>query len=67
MEKEFKGDYRIFRVVMASDNPIETLHKINTNQYSLRTFLDVLEMLDVKATIEENQMKEAEANKKRER
>lgn len=55
MEETFKGDYRVLRVVMASDNPIDTLHRIQTNQYSIKTFLDVLELLDVKATIEEEQ------------
>lgn len=55
MEKSFKGDYRVMRVVMSSSNPIETLHKIQTNQISLLTFLDMLEMLDVKMTVEEDQ------------
>ena len=43
------------RVVMATDNPIETLHKIRTGQYSVRTFLDMLEMLDVKTTLDEQE------------
>lgn len=64
MEEMFSGDYRVLRVVMASDNPIDTLHKIQTNQYSLITFLDVLEMLDVKATIEDEQRKAEEAGRK---
>lgn len=65
MIKEFKGDYRIMRVVMASDNPINTLQKIRTNQYSIITLLDVLEMLDVKDTLEEQSMKEIERNNKK--
>lgn len=55
MLKEFKGDYRIMRVVAASDNPIETLHKIRTGQYSVITLLDTLEYLDVQATIREDE------------
>lgn len=55
MIKEFSGDYRIMRVVMASSNPIDTLHKIRTGQYSIITFLDMLEMLDVQATIQEDE------------
>ena len=44
------------RVVMATSDPIETLHKIRTKQYSVRTFLDMLEMLDVKTTIDEQEL-----------
>lgn len=36
---------------MASSNPIECMHKINNDNYSLKTFLDTLEMLDVKAAL----------------
>lgn len=64
MEEKFSGDYRIMRVVMASNNPIDTLHKIQTNQYSISTFLDTLEMLDVKATVEDEQRKESEKEAK---
>lgn len=64
MLKEFDGDYRVMRVVMSSKTPLETLHKIRTNQISLKTFLDMLEFLDVKETIEEQKMKELEAKEK---
>lgn len=66
LESMFKGDYRILRVCMSTDSPIETLHKIRTHQYSIRTFLDILEYLDVKHTVEESEMikrKAAENNK----
>lgn len=53
LEEKFSLDYRIMRVALASDNPIETIHKINTNQYSIKSFLDTLELLDAKATFEE--------------
>lgn len=66
MEEKFSGDYRVLRVVMASSNPIDTLHRIQTNQYSLITFLDTLEFLDVKATIEDEQRKAEDARRKRE-
>jgi len=42
------------KICMASSDPIETLHKIRTDQYSIRTVLDILEMLDVRETIRED-------------
>ncbi len=45
------------RVAMSSATPIETLHKLKNNEYSISTFLDMLEMLDMKATIEEHELK----------
>ena len=56
LETMFSGDYRIMRVCMSTSSPIDTLHKIRTHQYSIRTFLDMLEMLDVKITIEESEV-----------
>lgn len=55
MLNEFKGDFRVMRVVFSSSDPMDTLHKIRTNQYSIITFLDMLEYLDVKDTIAENE------------
>ena len=60
MLKEWKGDFRIMRVVMASSNPIDTLHRIRTGQYSIITLLDMLEMMDVQQTIMEDEMKSRE-------
>lgn len=57
LRKEFSGDYRIMRVVMSSSNPVDTLHKLRTGQYSVRTFLDMLEMLDARLTIDESEIK----------
>ena len=48
------------RVVMASSNPIDTLHRIRTGQYSIITLLDMLEMMDVQQTIMEDEMKSRE-------
>ena len=62
LEETFSGDYRVMRVCMSTASPIDTLHKIRTHQYSIRTFLDMLEMLDVKATVEENEMIRHKAN-----
>lgn len=50
------------RVVFASDNPIEVLHKFRTNQYSVITLLDMLEMLDVRETIREDELARQKAN-----
>lgn len=44
------------RVVLASSDPLDTLHKLRMGKYSIRTFLDMLEMLDMKSTIEEQEM-----------
>lgn len=54
MVQQFCGDLRILRVCMASSDPIETLHNIRTGRYSIITFLDTLELLDVQATMQEN-------------
>lgn len=54
--KEFKGDYRIMRVVFSSDNPMEVLHKFRTGQYSVITLFDMLELLDVRETIREDEI-----------
>ena len=67
--KEFSGDYRIMRVVLASSNPLDTIHKIRTDQYSIVSLLDLLEYLDMKETIEENEtqrmrMQQAQASTK---
>lgn len=59
LKEDFSGDYRVLRVVLADSNPVEALHRIRTGQYSVRTFLDVLEMLDVRATLEEEEIKKA--------
>lgn len=67
MLKEFSGDYRVMRVVMASNNPLETLHKIRTNQVSIITFLDTLEFLDVKSTIDAEALLEEKEKARREK
>ena len=43
------------RVVFSSSDPMETLQKFNSGYYSVITLLDMLEMLDVKETIREDQ------------
>ena len=53
MTRLFKGDYRIVRVVLASNNPIETMAAINSGRYSIITLLDTLEMLDIQDTFKE--------------
>jgi hypothetical protein len=58
MMREFGGDYRIVRVCMESKDPLETYHKIKTGHYSISTFLDFLEILDVKETLKEDQIEQ---------
>lgn len=55
MVKEFSGDYRILRVVFASSDPLESLHKLRRGEYSIITLLNMLEMLDVKETLREEE------------
>lgn len=54
MVKEFKGNPLIYRAVMASSDPLETLHNINTGRYSYKTLEELVEYLDVRDTINEN-------------
>lgn len=59
MTKEFKGHPMIYRAVMASNDPLETLHNINTGRYSYKTLEELMEFLDVKDTIIENAAEES--------
>jgi len=52
------------RVVMASSSPIDTLHNFRTGKYSIITFLDMLEMIDVQTTMREDEEKRLEAKRK---
>lgn len=58
------------RVAFSTSDPLRTLHDLKYN-ISYRTFIDYLEMLDAKTTIEEdarikeiNKAKQAEGKKK---
>lgn len=51
---------------MASSSPIDTLHNFRSGKYSIITLLDMLEMLDVQATIREDEEKRMEARRKQE-
>lgn len=64
MIKNFKGDYRILRVVFSTENPIATLHAIRSGQYSIITFLDMLEMLDVRDTLREEEIYQGKLKQK---
>lgn len=55
LKKTFKGDYRIFRVVMASSDPLKTLSDIQRGVYSIREFLDMYEFLEVKSALQEEE------------
>lgn len=50
----FNGDYRVVRVVLESKNPIETLHNLRNDKYSIFTFFEMLEILDIKQTMVED-------------
>lgn len=52
------------RVVLASSDPVETLHNFRTGRYSIITLLDMLEILDVKETLTEDARKREEAKAK---
>lgn len=53
LEEELSIDGRLMRVVMSSPSPLDTFHKLRTDQISIGTFLDTLEFLDAKITLEE--------------
>lgn len=61
MLKIYKGDYRILKVILSSENPIDTLHNFRTGKYSIITLLDMLEILDVKETITEDGIRREKA------
>ena len=61
MQEALSIDFRIMRVVLSSNNPMDTLHKIRNGEYSVKTLLDVIEILDAKATIEEFETARAKA------
>lgn len=67
MLKEFSGDFRVYRVVMASDNPIDTLSSLRKGEISIITFLDMLEMLDVQETLREEANKRVAKDRKQKR
>lgn len=53
------------RVVMASSSPIDTLHSFRTGKYSIKTFLDMLEMIDAQMTIREDEAHRMKQQEKR--
>lgn len=65
MLKEFQGDYRIIRIISTSSDPMETIHKFNTGYYSIRTLLDMFEVMDIQDTIKEDDEYLAEKKKSR--
>lgn len=54
----------MMKVVMASSSPIDTLHNFRIGKYSIITLLDMLEMMDVQATIREDEEKRMEQKRK---
>lgn len=64
MEKEFSGDWLIYRICMSTPNPLETLHNIRNDKYSVNTILQYVEMLDVKDTMREDAQKQVESKQR---
>jgi hypothetical protein len=52
LAKEFSGDYRVMRVIFSTSDPLKTLVDLQTT-ISYRRFIEYVEMLDAKATLEE--------------
>lgn len=50
-------------MVLASSDPIACMHNINTDKYSIKTFLDTLELLDVKAALTKIEERKAKARR----
>jgi len=51
--ENFSGDYRVLRVIFSTSDPLRTLEELHTT-ISYKRFMQYLEMLDVKATIDED-------------
>lgn len=64
LAKEFSGDYRVMRVIFSTSDPLKTMVDLRTT-ISYKQFIDYVEMLDAKATLEEDtRRREAEKVKK---
>jgi hypothetical protein len=64
LAKEFSGDYRVMRVIFSTSDPLKTLVDLHTT-ISYKRFIEYVEMLDAKATLEEDtRRREAEKQKR---
>lgn len=54
MVEQFSNDFRVLRVCLASAEPMKTLRELQNGEYSIITFLDMIEMLDAQTTMQEN-------------
>lgn len=64
MLEQFKLHPDIYRAVIASSDPLETLHNIRNGKYSYKTLDMLMEIFDAKDTIEENALANRKDNKK---
>lgn len=65
LAKEFSGDYRVMRVIFSTSDPLRTLLDLRTT-ISYKQFIDYVEMLDAKATLEEDTRRREVEKAKRE-
>ena len=64
MLDQFKLHPDIYRAVIASSDPLNTLHNIRNGKYSYKTLDMLMEIFDAKDTIEENALANRKDNKK---
>lgn len=66
LAKEFSGDYRVMRVIFSTSDPLKTLVDLQTT-ISYRRFIEYVEMLDAKATLEEDTRRREAKKQERDR
>lgn len=64
MLEQFDLHPDIYRAVLASSDPLETLHNIRNERYSYTTLDKLMEIFDARDTIEENALANRKDRKK---
>lgn len=63
LTENFSGNYNIMRVIFSTSDPLKTLQDLKT-KVSYKTFVEYLEYLDAKVTMEEEAIRIAKAKAK---
>jgi hypothetical protein len=66
LAKEFSGDYRVMRVIFSTSDPLKTLVDLQTT-ISYKRFIEYVEMLDAKVTLEEDTRRREAKKQERDR
>lgn len=65
IEENFSGDWRVYRIIFSTENPIETLYNLRY-KYPLRVATEYIEYLEVRDAFKEIAEAEAKAEQKAE-